>query len=110
MPGEMSLPASEGVEHAAHNEIVPTAFSLQSNYPNPFNPTTAISFTVPEAGPVTLSVYNVLGQQVATLVDGDITSGVHQVRFDAADLPSGIYLYRLVTPAGTFARKMTLAK
>jgi hypothetical protein len=73
----------------------PNKFSLQQNYPNPFNPTTEIKFTLPADSKVTLSVYNVLGQKVETLINGNLASGEHNVRFDASLLNSGVYFYRI---------------
>jgi hypothetical protein len=85
-------------------------YALYQNYPNPFNPTTRISFDMPRGGPVTLKVYNPIGQEVASLVNGNLGAGSHVVTWDASNFTSGLYLYRLV--AGTFAaeRKMLLLK
>ena len=88
----------------------PREFSLEQNYPNPFNPSTSIRFSLPEAGEVNLSVYNVQGQRVATLTDGLRSAGTHQIRFDAGNLASGVYLYRLQTESTTLTRKMMLVK
>ncbi len=85
-------------------------FELSQNYPNPFNPTTTISFTLPDAGNVKLSVYNLLGQEVQILVNGFMESGSHSVNFDASNLNSGIYLYKLEANGFTQTRKMTLIK
>lgn len=90
---------------------VPTEFTLLQNYPNPFNPSTTIRYALPEDMQVELSVFNLLGQQVQTLVNGVRTAGEHVVKFDAAGLPSGMYFYRLKTSRGaTIAQKMLLTK
>ena len=89
---------------------LPTEFALTGNYPNPFNPQTSITFSMPEAATVRLTVYDLLGRQVALLVDGNLSAGKHEVRFDATNLPSGQYLYRLTTPKGEFTKMMMLLK
>jgi hypothetical protein len=92
-------------------EIVkPVSYELGQNYPNPFNPSTTIKFSMPEAGNVKLVVYNLLGQEVKSLVNGFMQSGTHIVNFDASNLNSGMYLYRLNTGTFTEVRKMTLIK
>jgi len=95
------------VEEEAVN---PVQFNLQQNYPNPFNPSTVISYELPVAGNVTLTVYNSLGETVKTLVNGQMESGIHQVTFNASDLPSGLYLYELKTGSHTSVKKMLLMK
>jgi hypothetical protein len=85
-------------------------FKLTQNYPNPFNPTTKIDFSIPSAGQTQLKVYNVLGQEVATLVNENVTVGNHSVTFDASRLASGIYLYKLVSGSFVSTRKMVLLK
>ena len=80
------------------------------NYPNPFNPTTAINFVIKDGGLVTLKVYNLMGQEVATLVNNTLNTGSHQVMFNGTDLPSGLYLYRLDTNGQSFQQKMLLIK
>jgi hypothetical protein len=77
---------------------LPTVYELQQNYPNPFNPTTSIAFDVPEASIVTLKIYNMLGQEVATLLDRAVYDGAtrEDMEFDASNLASGVYLYRIV--------------
>lgn len=90
---------------------VANVFKLDQNYPNPFNPSTNISFSLPNAANVNLTVYNLLGQKVATLINGKtMTSGPHAVAFDAGSLSSGVYIYRL--EAGSFVsnKRMTLIK
>ena len=73
----------------------PTKFELSQNYPNPFNPTTTIKFSLPEAGNVKLTLFNILGQEVKTLVNESKESGVHTINFDASELNSGMYIYKL---------------
>ncbi|NBC17998.1 MAG: serine hydrolase [Bacteroidetes bacterium] len=89
---------------------VPTQFNLELNYPNPFNPQTTIGYVLPEASAVRLVVYDVLGRRVAVLVDGVRPAGRHQVTFEAANLPSGVYLYRLDAGAFTQTKRMLLVK
>lgn len=89
---------------------VPTEYGLKQNYPNPFNPTTNINFSIPEQQLVQLKVYNVIGQEVATLVNDVMNQGNYSVTFDAASLSSGVYFYRLETGNFTEVKKMTLAK
>ena len=88
----------------------PEHFALKQNYPNPFNPQTIIRFGVPETSHVRLTVYDVLGREVQVLVNGQFAAGWHEVNFDATGLPSGMYLYRLETPAFTQHQTMTLTK
>jgi hypothetical protein len=90
--------------------VVPETYALEQNYPNPFNPSTTIAYQLPAPTVVSLKVYTVLGEEVATLVNGREPAGRHTVRFDAARLASGVYFCRLV--AGTFAAtgKMVVAK
>ena len=82
----------------------PEAFVLEQNFPNPFNPSTTIRYALPERSHVTLSVYNTVGQLVATLVDGEEEAGYHRADFDGSRVASGVYFYRL--QAGTFVRTM----
>jgi hypothetical protein len=87
----------------------PASFELAC-YPNPFNPSTQISFNLPRANPVKLSVYNLSGQLVQTLIDKRMSSGAHMIRFDGSNLSSGAYLYRLDSPDNSAIRKMLLIK
>jgi len=89
---------------------LPRNFALTQNYPNPFNPTTNINFSVPAASHVTLTVFNMVGQKVATLVDGVRAAGTYTISWDASNLSSGIYVYRLEAGDKVFANKMTLIK
>jgi hypothetical protein len=89
---------------------VANEYQLLENYPNPFNPTTMITYSLPNSGNVTLSVYDVSGREVATLVNGWRDAGVHEAVFDASDLPSGIYVYRLSTKDMQVSGKMVLVK
>ena len=88
----------------------PNSFTLNQNYPNPFNPTTSITYNLPASGEVTLEVFNVTGQQVATLVNGVKTAGSHTATFDASNLSSGVYMYRLSSGNSVQIRKMLLIK
>jgi len=89
---------------------IPGSFSLAQNYPNPFNPTTLIEFTLPNTANVDLKVFNVLGQEVATLVHGVFTAGKYSTSFSAKDLASGVYIYRLTAGSNVDTRKMILMK
>ncbi|MBN2366865.1 MAG: T9SS C-terminal target domain-containing protein, partial [Calditrichaeota bacterium] len=89
---------------------IPTQYSLSQNYPNPFNPTTRIQFTLPSSESVKLTVYNALGQQVAILVDGYRPAGEYVVTWNALNLASGMYFYRLEAGSGVFMKKMILMK
>ena len=89
---------------------LPEAYALDQNYPNPFNPSTTISFSLPHATQVSLKVFNTLGQEVATLVDGDLPAGTREVRFNAGGLASGVYVYRLATSDFSQVKKMMLMK
>ena len=89
---------------------VPETFDLQGNYPNPFNPSTEIRFTLANSSKVNLEVFNVKGQRVAHLIDENMSSGKHQISFDASTLPSGIYMYRLQAGEKSEVKKMMLIK
>jgi len=92
------------------NSGIPNSFSLMQNYPNPFNPSTSINFTIPTNEFVTLKIYNILGSEVATLVNENLSAGSYRFIFDSQNLASGVYLYEL--NAGNFreTKKMNLLK
>ncbi len=89
---------------------IPNDFKLEQNYPNPFNPTTVISYQLSAVSDVKLKVFDTLGKQVATLVDGKMEAGNHKVEFNAAKLASGVYIYKLETKNFSSAKKMILMK
>jgi hypothetical protein len=92
------------------NWEIPVTYSVSQNYPNPFNPSTKITFTLPKPEHVALDIYNTLGQKVATLLDSKINAGSHDVQFDASNLPSGIYFYRIQAGEFSQVRKMVLLR
>jgi len=109
--GKGYLADTESIEaDEAVDALLPTEYNLSANYPNPFNPVTTIEFALPQSRAVSLVVYDMLGREVQVLVRGDLQAGYHRVQFNAAQLPSGTYLYRLV--AGDYSRvqKMVLLK
>lgn len=93
------------------NEIeLPKNIVLKQNYPNPFNPVTTIEFFIPEKSNVTLEIYNIIGQRVTTLLNNELASGYHKVKFDGANLASGIYVYSLRADNKVISKKMQLIK
>jgi len=95
--------------------IIPAVYKLNQNYPNPFNPSTIINYQIPEEGFVTLKIYDILGKEVKTLVNENNQAGNYNIRFDASDLASGIYIYqiRVNNPASggyTASKKLVLIK
>lgn len=90
--------------------LTPTEFALSQNYPNPFNPTTLISYQIPSAGQVQLRIYDILGREVATLVDKEESSGNYKVIFDGSKYSSGVYFYKLSTDGFFQSKKMLLIK
>jgi choice-of-anchor A domain-containing protein/uncharacterized repeat protein (TIGR01451 family) len=98
------------VTEAESNEALPEEFSLSQNFPNPFNPGTNIKFSIPVQGYYNLRIYNIVGEQVAQLINGEMEPGHHEVFFDARHLSSGIYLYSLVGKNISITRKMILMK
>ena len=88
----------------------PNQFRLLQNYPNPFNPTTAIAYSLPLQSHVNIDIYNILGRKITTLVDENQPAGYHQVIWNAGNVSSGMYFYRIKTGDFTEARKMLLLK
>ncbi len=101
--------ASEETERTSAS-LAPNEFRLGQNYPNPFNPVTSISVAIPKESFVSLRVFNVVGQEVATLANGNVQPGTYQYRFDASRLPSGVYVYQLRAGDVVQSRKMILMK
>ncbi|MBN2279856.1 MAG: T9SS type A sorting domain-containing protein, partial [Candidatus Marinimicrobia bacterium] len=91
-------------------EAVAATFELGQNYPNPFNPTTTIPFVLDKNVNVTLTVYNMLGQEVATLMNHEMQAGYHTVNFDASTLATGMYIYKLQAGEVQQTRRMMLVK
>ena len=93
-----------------NNNEVPASFELKQNYPNPFNPNTSISFNLPKESSVTLEVFDITGKNVATLVNETKAAGKYSYDFNASDLSSGIYFYKLTADGFTSTKKMILSK
>ena len=100
----------EAVNTSISHRELPSKVSLSQNYPNPFNPSTTVTYTLDRAGSVELSVYDLAGRVVSSLVDGVQPTGNHEVRFNADGLPTGTYVYRLRAGAETLTRTMTLVR
>ena len=90
--------------------VTPEGYALEANYPNPFNPSTKISFTIPKADHVSVVVYDMLGKEISTLVDTDLGAGTHSVTFDGKSLASGTYIYRIRSGEFIHERTMQLIK
>ncbi|MCK5738143.1 T9SS type A sorting domain-containing protein, partial [bacterium] len=90
--------------------VAPLSFQLFNNYPNPFNPATSIKFAIPSAEFVSVKVFNVNGQEVATLVNGELTAGYHSFTWDASNVSSGVYLYQIIAGEYSATHKMLLTK
>ncbi len=100
---------SDVVEINIENEL-PTKFELFQNYPNPFNPSTTISFALPKSGFVTLKVYNAIGEEIEELVNREMNAGIQNINFDATNLSSGIYFFKLQSGSFSETKKMILIK
>lgn len=105
-----TLHVSNTITGVEINSNLPERFYLSQNYPNPFNPTTTISFSIPKQSFVYLKIYNILGELVRTLFDKEMNAGKYDISFDASNLPSGVYLYKLQTEGFTQVKKMILLK
>ncbi len=95
---------------SVEDEALPSGFSLEQNFPNPFNPATVVRFSLPVSGYAKGMIYDMLGREVATFIDGDLAAGRHSVKFDASAIPSGVYMYRLVSGQFSATKKMILEK
>jgi photosystem II stability/assembly factor-like uncharacterized protein len=106
----MFIVSTEPLDVDENGKTSPSQYSLEQNYPNPFNPTTKINYSVPQLGLVTIKVYDLLGKEVATLIDEEKNAGNYQIDFNGYGLPSGIYFYKLT--AGNFSetKKLVLMK
>nr|MBN2278146.1 T9SS type A sorting domain-containing protein [candidate division Zixibacteria bacterium] len=107
--GTIEIRRPTGVGDESDN-LLPVAFELNQNYPNPFNPTTSISFSLPEKATVRLEIFNLLGQSVSILADEEFPAGHHELVWNAGDVPSGVYFYRISTGKQNLTRKMLLLK
>jgi len=92
------------------SECLPLEFALKAAYPNPFNSSTSIRYSIPQAGLVRLSIYDLSGREIAQLVEGMVFVGTHEVTFNARSWPSGLYLVQLESGGQTALRKLTLIK
>ena len=105
--GEFTIGA---ITDAGNENTIPIEYSIEQNYPNPFNPSTVIKYSIPEEGLVSLKIYNIIGEEVLTLVNEVKQAGNYLLRFDASDLASGVYLYRIKAGSFTQVKKMILSK
>lgn len=105
-PGQ-DAPVVSGIER---EETIPQSYQLSQNYPNPFNPTTVISFSIPRGEMVSLKIYDVLGSEVATLINGELPAGNYKFNWSASSLASGMYIYKLTTSGYSNVKKMMLLK
>ncbi len=107
---ELTIADAQSVTSVEGEEEIPEAFALEQNYPNPFNPETTIRYALPQPGKVRLAVYDLMGHELAVLVDELKSAGWHEIRFPAAALPSGSYVYRLQAQDKVMTDMMTLVK
>lgn len=102
------LTEGEGVQKISSE--IPSGFKLSQNYPNPFNPVTKIKFEITKSDVVKLIVFDVLGREIATLVNEQLQPGTYEAEWDAGNYPSGVYFYKLITYNYTETKKMVLVK
>jgi hypothetical protein len=93
--------AKSGLKAASVESFIPKEFALEQNYPNPFNPSTVIEYALPENARVTLTIYNVLGQEVSRLIDVEQEAGVYKFNWNASSLASGVYIYNMKVEGAT---------
>ncbi|MFZ0453183.1 MAG: T9SS type A sorting domain-containing protein [Ignavibacteriaceae bacterium] len=110
LESEYSNEASFLVDVKSEAGKIPTEYSISQNFPNPFNPATKIKFGLPKAGLTRITVYDLLGRDIMTLINNELKAGYHEVNFDAHNLPSGIYLYKIQSGEFTQTKKMILMK
>ncbi len=108
--GEGTICGGANSIESGKDEEIPKVFALDQNYPNPFNPSTTILFSIPQRGNVSLKIYDVLGNEVATLVNDEKPAGMYEVEFDASQLSSGVYFYRIITDSFIQTKKMILIR
>lgn len=106
----ISIPVDEPTGIIGTNGTVPTEYNLSQNFPNPFNPTTNIIFSVPVDGNVSLKFYDALGNEISSYLDGFLKAGTYNAQFEGADLPSGVYFYTLNAEGFSMTKKMMLIK
>ncbi|MEO1077424.1 MAG: T9SS type A sorting domain-containing protein, partial [Bacteroidota bacterium] len=99
-----------GIIVAEEQETLVGTYRLESAFPNPFTATTQIGFTIPQTEEVSIAVYDMLGREVATLAKAAYPAGSHQVTFDAANLPSGVYVYRMTAGETTLTERVTIVR
>ncbi|MBU0476304.1 MAG: T9SS type A sorting domain-containing protein [Bacteroidetes bacterium] len=101
---------SDMITDVKDNALVPNEVQLNQNYPNPFNPSTVISYSIPSRSNVSLKIYDLVGKEIASLVNKEQEAGAYQTKFDATELSSGIYFYKLITDYYSETKKMIFLK
>jgi hypothetical protein len=100
----------DSASRIADENSIPGQFTLSQNYPNPFNPSTKIKFTLPQSEKISIEIFSLLGQKIGTLVNKKMPAGSHEIEFNAKDLPSGVYLYRIQAGDYINSKKMLLLR